>query len=99
MESICTTALPSIGVGILLFFSEMLPFISTVKANGITEFVVKVMLKYLHKKKNQIDLEAGNGGVGNGGVGNGGVGNGEVGNEEIENTDNCCEEDSILLNK
>lgn len=89
MDSICTTALPSIGVGVLLFFSEILPFISTVKANGITEFVVKVLLKFLHKKQRDLDLETGNGGSGEGEDG--------LGNDELDGgLDNCEENDSLI---
>jgi hypothetical protein len=53
---VCETVLPSIGVGILLFFSEILPFVSSVEANGVIDFAVKVLLKYKEKKEGR-DLE------------------------------------------
>ncbi len=50
---VCETVLPSIGIGVLLFFSEILPFVSSIQANGVTDFMIKVLLKYLEKKKKE----------------------------------------------
>ncbi len=55
----CETVLPSIGVCILLIFSEILPFMASTEANGVIDFIVKVLLKYSKKKEREILEEIG----------------------------------------
>lgn len=59
MDTICTTILPTLGVGVLLFISEMLPFVGSVKSNGVTELAINVLLNYLEYKKRVLDIETG----------------------------------------
>lgn len=59
MENLCTTVVPSIGMGVLFVVSEVLPFISKVKANGLLEGTIMYLQSKRKQKTRTPDLEEG----------------------------------------